>query len=152
MQREQSAGLIIFRKEPKSKENKFLLLHREAHEQYKESWDFPKGLVDPGETPKDTAKREATEEAGITQLKILPIFKEVIYFFYRKGEELISKEVIYFLAETSQKEIKVSYEHSSGSWFTYEEALKKLTFKNAKDLLKKANKFLEKPQQATLSP
>ena len=28
-------------------------------------WDLPKGLLDPGESPRDAAVREATEEAGL---------------------------------------------------------------------------------------
>jgi 8-oxo-dGTP pyrophosphatase MutT (NUDIX family) len=28
-------------------------------------WGFPKGIIDPGETPKDTALKEAWEEAGV---------------------------------------------------------------------------------------
>ena len=29
-------------------------------------WGIPKGIIDPGETPKETALKEAEEEAGIT--------------------------------------------------------------------------------------
>jgi phosphohistidine phosphatase len=29
-------------------------------------WGFPKGIVDPGETPRETALKEAREEAGLT--------------------------------------------------------------------------------------
>ena len=32
------------------------------------NWDFPKGVVEPGEEPIDAAKREATEETGLTDL------------------------------------------------------------------------------------
>lgn len=31
----------------------------------KKRWGFPKGIVDPGETPKQTALKEAWEEAGL---------------------------------------------------------------------------------------
>jgi len=43
------------------------------------TWDIPKGLPDPGETPADTAVREAHEEFGIhapkSELKLLGTFK-----------------------------------------------------------------------------
>jgi phosphohistidine phosphatase len=32
----------------------------------KGKWGFPKGLIDPGETPADTALKEAEEEAGLS--------------------------------------------------------------------------------------
>ena len=47
MVREVSAGGIIFRRD---KEIKYLLLHKEASNNYKESWDFPKGNVEKGES------------------------------------------------------------------------------------------------------
>jgi len=47
------------------------------------------------------------------------------------------------LAETKTKDVKVSFEHLGYEWLTYQEALKKLTFKNAKEILKKANDYLK---------
>ncbi|MFO7906623.1 MAG: NUDIX hydrolase [Planctomycetota bacterium] len=32
----------------------------------KRRWGFPKGIIDPGETPTETALKEAEEEAGVT--------------------------------------------------------------------------------------
>ena len=34
------------------------------------NWDFPKGLVEPGEEPLDAALREVTEETGLRGLKL----------------------------------------------------------------------------------
>jgi bis(5'-nucleosidyl)-tetraphosphatase len=34
------------------------------------NWDFPKGLVEPGEEPLDAALREVEEETGLTQLAL----------------------------------------------------------------------------------
>jgi 8-oxo-dGTP pyrophosphatase MutT (NUDIX family) len=31
----------------------------------KQRWGFPKGIIDPGETPRETALKEAEEEAGL---------------------------------------------------------------------------------------
>jgi len=47
------------------------------------------------------------------------------------------------LVETKQKEIKLSFEHTGYQWLSFEEAQKHLTFKNAKQILKKANIFLK---------
>jgi len=34
------------------------------------NWDFPKGLVEPGEEPLDAARREVTEETGLRELAL----------------------------------------------------------------------------------
>ena len=47
------------------------------------------------------------------------------------------------LAEVFTKEVKLSFEHKDFAWLEYKEALEKLSFKNAKEILKKANNFLE---------
>jgi hypothetical protein len=46
------------------------------------------------------------------------------------------------LAQTKTKEIKISFEHQDYKWLEYKEALELVTFKNGKDLLKKANDFI----------
>ena len=34
------------------------------------NWDFPKGLVEPGEEPLDAARREVTEETGLSEVAL----------------------------------------------------------------------------------
>jgi 8-oxo-dGTP pyrophosphatase MutT (NUDIX family) len=145
MLNETSAGLIVYRKE----NNKilFLLLHKEASGKYKECWAFPKGLIEKSESKESTALRETEEEAGISDLRLIPDFKERIHYMYKGDVGLVTKDVYYFLAETKQKEIKVSYEHSGGQWFEYKEALSTLTFNNDQQVLKKANLFLQEEQK-----
>ena len=55
-----SAGVVVVRDEAGSL--RFLLLRA-----YK-NWDFPKGLVEPGEDPLAAAVRETAEETGIADL------------------------------------------------------------------------------------
>ncbi len=129
-----SSGAIIFIKD---KEIKYLLLQYGLGH-----WDFPRGLIEENENEKDAAIREIKEETGIADLKFISGFKEKIHFFYKNEGELISKEVVYLLAETKNKEIKLSYEHFNYEWLDYKETLKKLTFKTSKNVLKKANEML----------
>ena len=146
MPREKSAGAVVFRK----KDNKiyYLLLHYEAGH-----WDFPKGHIEKGESEEETAKREVREETGIEAIKIIKGFKELTKYFFRdtynlkKGQEkpsLIFKTVVFYLAETKTKEVKISFEHIGYKWLPYEQSLEQLTFKKAKEILKKANQFLIK--------
>ena len=55
-----SAGVIVVR--PTADGPRFLLLRSYRY------WDFPKGQVEPGETPLAAARRETSEETGIDQL------------------------------------------------------------------------------------
>ena len=149
MLKEKSAGAVIFRLE--KGEINYLLLHKDASEHYKESWDFPKGWVEDGEEEQKTDEREVMEEAGLKKIEFVPGFKERVTYFYQHEKGRVFKEVIYFLAETKQKDVKVSSEHSSYRWFEYDDALKMATFSSSKNVLKKANEFLkEKMKQKTL--
>jgi 8-oxo-dGTP pyrophosphatase MutT (NUDIX family) len=134
--KEKSVGAILFRR---SKGIEFLLLHYGAGH-----WDFPKGGVEEGETEQDTMRREVFEETGIKDISVLVGFREQINYFYKRAEGLVSKEVIFFLAETRSKIVKISFEHDDFKWLPYGEAYKILTFDNSKKLLKKSDEFLKK--------
>lgn len=56
-----SAGVVIVR--PSTQGWRYLLLRAFRH------WDFPKGLVQPGELPLEAARREVREETGLTALR-----------------------------------------------------------------------------------
>ncbi len=145
MPQEKSAGAIIFRNEG----NKiyYLLLHYQSGH-----WEFSKGHVEKKETEEETVAREVAEETGIKDLKILSGFKQYIKYFFRgsyglksetkKKAPWIFKLVTFYLAETQTKEINISFEHQGYRWLPYEEAITQLTFKNSKEILKKANDFV----------
>ena len=134
MGREISAGVVLFRANP---QREYLLLDYGAH------WDFPKGHIEAGEDPQTTAARELQEETGIRDARFVPGFKESMRYFYRKSGEGMLKVVIYFLAESPTGDVILSHEHSGYQWLPYEEALKRLTFKNARNLITKAETFLK---------
>ena len=100
--------------------------------------------VEKGEELLTTIKRECKEETGITDLKFIDGFRKEIEYFFRRGKELIKKKVIFLLAETKTRKVTLSYEHVDYAWLPYKEALERVTFKNAKEVLRKANRFLEK--------
>lgn len=147
MPREISVGAVVFRRQG----NKiyYLLLHYEAGH-----WGFPKGHIEKGENEKETLIREIKEETGLEDIKIISGFKEYIKYIFRNVYKLEKKEktkaswvfkiVIYYLIEVRTKEVKISFEHTGYKWLEYQEALKCLTFKNTKEVLKKAHKFLLK--------
>ena len=140
MPREISAGVILFRQAPQPH---YLLLHYESGH-----WDFPKGHIETGEDAQETARRELKEETGISEIRFLDGYKATLRYFFRQKGIGIFKVVIYFLAETDQSEVTLSYEHIGCDWLPYEAALERLTFKNSRDLLVKAHEHL----QASTSP
>ncbi|MCD6576040.1 MAG: NUDIX domain-containing protein [Nanoarchaeota archaeon] len=135
MVREISAGAVIFRRV--NGEPIYLLLHYGSGH-----WDFVKGHIEKGESEIQTVIRETKEETGIDDLKIIDGFKERIKYFFHRGKEIVYKEVIFYLAETKKEKVKLSYEHIGYIWLPYEDAINILTFENAKNVLRKAHKYL----------
>lgn len=132
-----SVGLIVFSRAGGKRE--YLLLHYESGH-----WDFSKGGVEKGESEAETALRELREETGISKVKVISGFRESIHYFFREKNELVSKDVVFLLAESEKREVVISSEHVGFEWLSFEKALERLTFKNAKQVLEKAEGFLEK--------
>lgn len=139
--KEFSAGFIIYRKT--SQGVRFLLLYHGG-----DYWYFPKGHIEGAEKSLETAIRETTEETGLkrNELKINNKFKSHEEFSFFKGKTKILKTVIFYLAETRNRNIKLSYAHDGYGWFSYKEAVKILSkHKDNILLLKKAHSFIAGP-------
>jgi 8-oxo-dGTP pyrophosphatase MutT (NUDIX family) len=134
---ETSAGIVIYRKE--NSEKLFLLLHYPSGH-----WDFVKGKMESGETAQQTAIRETKEETGITDITFVENFEEWIEYNFKYQGELVQKKVVFFLAETKTKNVKISHEHSGYTWMNYNTSMEKTTFDNAKTVLTKAQRLLSK--------
>lgn len=89
------------------------------------NWDFPKGMVEPGETQYEAAVRETAEETGITGLNFEwgQDFREVGPYGSRR------KIARYYLASTTQERIELPPspelgrpEHDEWRWVTPERA------------------------------
>ncbi|HJX17332.1 MAG TPA: NUDIX domain-containing protein [Acidiferrobacterales bacterium] len=111
-----SAGIVVVRRQ----NGEWRLLILRAYR----NWDFPKGLIEPGEKPLAAAVRETEEETGLTDLD-----------FYR-GTESIDTEMYgdhkvasFYLAQTGQEWIVLPVnpelghpEHDEFRWVTFVEA------------------------------
>jgi 8-oxo-dGTP pyrophosphatase MutT (NUDIX family) len=153
MPREKSVGAIMFYLE--NGVPLYLLLHYPSLNRKGGHWEFAKGHVEEGESEIDTLRREVAEETGLTDIKILPGYKEHIKYFFKQYPAKMTEEerksgktkwvfklVTFFITETKTKEIKLSPEHIGFVWLPFDEAFKKTTFKNSKLLLKRANDFV----------
>ena len=104
------------------------------------NWSFPKGHVEQNETEYETAIREVREEVGA---EVSPIegFREVIRYAPKTN---VQKDVVYFVASPETPTIKMQKEEVSDyKWMRPEDAMKNLTFKNDKEVLRKALDFLK---------
>ncbi|MEM5801872.1 MAG: NUDIX domain-containing protein [Candidatus Aenigmatarchaeota archaeon] len=136
MLREKSAGAIIFRLE--NSKRKYLMLKKRFVNEY---WDLPKGNVEKNESEEETVRREIEEETGIKDIKFIPGFRERTTYFYKKGKETVFKEVIFFLVETKEENVKLSYEHEGYAWLTIDE-IRKRAKRFHWDVIDKAEDFL----------
>jgi bis(5'-nucleosidyl)-tetraphosphatase len=165
MRVERSAGFVVFTKQSaasKSNARLYLLLD------YGQHWDYPKGHVEKGEVDSVAALRELREETGINDVQIIPGFVRKIVYFFRAAQrdsqddskpasksgksaksaktELVKKEVVFFLGRATGDEVSLSEEHCNYAYLPFEEALKRLTFANAREVLRAAEQFLEARQ------
>ncbi len=139
---ERSAGFIVFHVRPgdgpAADRAEYLLLDYGRH------WDFAKGHVEAGEDDLAAATRELAEETGLRDVRVLPGFRhEITYFFRHKSKGLIRKTVVFFLAEADPAAaVTLSHEHVGYAYLPAEPAQKRVTFANAKQVLRLAHDHL----------
>tara|TARA_B100001027_G_C16142475_1_gene274293 strand:- start:187 stop:600 length:414 start_codon:yes stop_codon:yes gene_type:complete len=135
---EKSCGFVLFNSD------EFLLIQHPTKSNGDEGhWDFPKGHVEGNETELETAKRELIEETGIAEFRIFNGFRHRIEYNFSKDNRIVSKEVIFFLAESNIKDVKLSSEHQNFIWLNFNLAYSKLTYANAKEVLAAVKMFLD---------
>ncbi len=106
-------------------------------------WVLPKGRIEKGETERNAAIREVSEELKIPikSLKIIVKIGKSEYIHFQTKE---SKEVIFFLMETKHKKILPIKEEGfkKAKWFSLIDAVEKATFPETKEIITKAIKLL----------
>ncbi len=146
---EKSAGAVIFYRSSEGQNEYLLLNHGESQKKSNIAyWNFPKGTMEKRESEIETTKREVQEETGLFELTFLPKFKAAERYFCRgtRPENLgkfILKTVVLYLAQTENKEVKISDEHINYEWLPFDQAIKRIEpFKSSQKVLIKADKFL----------
>lgn len=128
---------MVLYHEAASEPREFLLLHYPTGH-----WDFAKGHVEKDEADLATALREVREETGLDGIAVAPDFRHEFEYWYRHRDALIHKKVAWFLGRVTTKQVKISHEHQGYMWLPFEQALGRVTYNNAKDLLRRAESHL----------
>lgn len=124
--REPTAGGVVFRRNLNTKQIEILLI-----QDAKNRWTIPKGHIEEGETPKDTAKREISEETGLQDIKILNWLGK-INFRYRRQQSLVLMTTEIFLVQARGDTNKLKPEDwmNGIKWFPVNEALDKIEYED----------------------
>lgn len=129
MKQEKSCGCIVMN----DKKQVLLIHHNEGH------WDYPKGHIEEGETEIETAIREVKEETNIDVI----VDSKFRYTIQYSPKEDVIKEVVYFIAQNITNNIKAQLEEVQlVEWVDLDEAIERITYNNAKELLEKVRKDL----------
>ena len=138
MKYEESFGVIPLRQQNGFWEV-FLIQHNKGN-----YWGFPKGHAEEGETAVEAAFRELKEETNLDVIDCLTVdpFIEQ-YQFAIKGLPIL-KRVSYFAAIVSGSVKLQNLEIQDGAWFSFHEAIERITHQEGKAILMRVEKLLFK--------
>jgi len=100
---------------------------------------LPKGHLDPGETPQQTARREIDEEAGFRGLKLLAdLGQQEVEFDYQGRHYQREERYFLFLREGAQTPDHPPEPQFRPLWLSWEEAAQQLTYAAEREWLRRA--------------
>ena len=110
---------------------------------------LPKGLVDPGENPEQTATREVLEETGVTAVAVTKL-GDTKYAYVRSwgDQERVFKIVSFYLFRYESGQIdniapEMRIEVNRAQWIALADAAKKLAYRGEKDMVRRAEAYLK---------
>ena len=136
MQKEHSAGGIVFRKD--SGEVVVLVTQSSAHD----GWIFPKGHLERGETSSDAALREVKEETGV-DARIVERVGTIRYAFRVRGRQIAKTALFYLMEYVGGKASDESPEVRAVTWVPLGQVADTLSFANEAGIWAKAQGLLE---------
>jgi 8-oxo-dGTP pyrophosphatase MutT (NUDIX family) len=106
------------------------------------TWALPKGNLDPGEQPAETAIREVREETGV-EARLVEKLGDVRYVYTRRGGERVFKVVSFFLLRAGRGRIgeiepEMEREVAEARWLPLDEAPRLLAYGGEREMAAKA--------------
>ena len=136
MLRRFSAGGVVYKE--KSGRRFWLLIQPKDTDR----WQLPKGWIEEGEKTQTTALREVREETGVSG-EIIGKIDKINWWFVQDGEKIYKTVTFYLVAAQKETNHFDKDEVAQISWFLYDKACRKLTFKSEKEVLKKGREILQ---------
>lgn len=124
--REPTSGGMVFRRNSKTGEVEILLI-----QDAKDRWTIPKGHIEEGEPPDETAAREIIEETGLQDIEVLNWLGK-INFRYRRANSLVlmTTEIFLVHAKSDTDNLKPEDWMNGIKWFSTNEALDKIEYED----------------------
>jgi 8-oxo-dGTP pyrophosphatase MutT (NUDIX family) len=155
MVREISAGGVVVRRAGESWEMAVIEPHTEVSSlrparktSRKVVLALPKGLVDPGEKPEQTALREVREETGLVASLVTKL-ADIKYVYVRSwgDQQRVFKIVSFFLLRYQSGEIddvsrEMRIEVRRALWIPIEEAPRRLAYRGEREVVRRAQQYL----------
>jgi len=106
-------------------------------------WGLPKGHTEGSETPAETARREVVEETGLTDVRLGEELVTIDWFFRARGRK-IHKFTTFFLMFSDRGEPVPQAEEgiTECEWIPLETAHEKISYDNASEVVKLAQRLL----------
>ncbi len=116
-------------------------------------WQLPKGHIEEGEVPEQTAVREVREETGVTG-RVTAELPGVEYWYVEKGVRRIHKKVDYYLLQyVSGNATDFDPEEVSGAaWYSWDEGIAIISFENERRVLREAKRLVLGPAAEAAHP
>src|ERR687898_1773222 len=104
-------------------------------------WVLPKGHVEPGETPKQTAVREVSEETGL-EARVVSLLGPIEYWFVT-DDRRVHKTVHHYLLEATGGALGTEdVEVSEVAWVPLEELVARMRYASERRLLERLPELL----------
>ncbi len=110
---------------------------------------LPKGLVDPGEKPEQTAIREIREETGVSGALVTKL-TDIKYTYIRSwgDQQRVFKIVSFYLLRYHSGNVDdiapaMRVEVKRALWIPLEEAESKLAYRGEREVIRRAKQYLE---------